>query len=94
MTTALLESAEGETKVYTRTGYRTRDLWLLSQTRNRLRYAVRLTVDVKQQHNNNQKNKQRVGDMCESGENVDSEVEDGDKEEREEEGETGSAEKV
>ena len=33
LTTALLESAEGETKVCGRTGYRTRDLWLLSQTR-------------------------------------------------------------
>ena len=33
LTTALLESAEGETKVCGRTGYRTRDLWLLKQTR-------------------------------------------------------------
>ena len=32
VTTALLESAEGETKVCDRTGYRTRDLWLLKQT--------------------------------------------------------------
>ena len=32
LTTALLESAEGETKVYGRTGYRTRELWLLKQT--------------------------------------------------------------
>ena len=32
LTTALLESAEGETKVCGRIKYRTRDLWLLSQT--------------------------------------------------------------
>ena len=32
LTVALLESAEGETKVCSRTGYRTRDLLLLSQT--------------------------------------------------------------
>ena len=32
LTTALLESAEGETKVCGRTGYRPRDLWLLKQT--------------------------------------------------------------
>ena len=32
LTTALLESAKGETKVCGRTGYRTRDLWLLKQT--------------------------------------------------------------
>ena len=30
-TTALLESVEGETKECDRTGYQTRDLWLLSQ---------------------------------------------------------------
>ena len=30
-TTALFESAEGETKVCGRTGYRTRDLWLLNR---------------------------------------------------------------
>ena len=34
LTTALLESAEGETKVCGRSGYRTRDLWLLKQTRD------------------------------------------------------------
>ena len=34
LTTALLESAEGETKVCGR--YRTRDLWLLKQTRVRV----------------------------------------------------------
>ena len=33
LTTALLDSAEGEMKVCGRTGYRTRDLWLLKQTR-------------------------------------------------------------
>ena len=33
LTTVLLESAEGDTKVRGRTGYRTRDLWLLKQTR-------------------------------------------------------------
>ena len=32
LTTALLESAEGEIKVCGRTVYRTRDLWLLKQT--------------------------------------------------------------
>ena len=37
----LLESAERETKVCGRTGYQTRDLWLVSQTRYRLRYAAR-----------------------------------------------------
>ena len=42
LTTGLLESAEGETKVCGRTGYPTRDLWLISQTRYRLRYATRL----------------------------------------------------
>ena len=31
LTTALLESAEGETKVCGRTGYRTRALWLLKE---------------------------------------------------------------
>ena len=46
LTTALLELMEGETKVCGRTGYRTRDLWLLSQTRYRLRYAVRQCVCV------------------------------------------------
>ena len=39
MTTALLELVEGESKVCGRTGYRTRDLWLLSQTRTD--YATR-----------------------------------------------------
>ena len=37
--TALLESAEGETKVCGRTGYRTRDLWLLKQTRGEGTYT-------------------------------------------------------
>ena len=36
LTTALLESAEGETKVCGRTGYRARDLWLLKQMRVRV----------------------------------------------------------
>ena len=36
LTTALLESAEGEMKVCGRTGYRTWDLWLLKQTRVRV----------------------------------------------------------
>ena len=36
LTTVLLESAEGEMKVCGRTGYRTRDLWLLKQTRMRV----------------------------------------------------------
>ena len=39
LTTALLESAEGETKVCGRTGYRTRDLWLLKQTRGEGTYT-------------------------------------------------------
>ena len=39
LTTALLESAEGETKVCSRTGYRTRDLWLLKQTRGEGKYT-------------------------------------------------------
>ena len=33
LTTALLESVEGETKVGVRTGYRTRELWLMSLKR-------------------------------------------------------------
>ena len=41
MTTALLKSAEGETKVCGRTEYRTRDLWLINQMRYRLRYVAR-----------------------------------------------------
>ena len=36
---ALLESAEGETKVCGRTGYRTRDLWLLKQTQGEGTYT-------------------------------------------------------
>ena len=40
-----LKSAEGETKVCCRTGYLTRDLWLLSPTRYRLRYAARLVME-------------------------------------------------
>ena len=39
LTTALFESAEGETKVCGRTGYRTRDLWLLKQTRGEGKYT-------------------------------------------------------
>ena len=39
LTTALLESAEGETKVCGRTEYRTRDLWLLKQTRGEGTYT-------------------------------------------------------
>ena len=39
LTTALLESGEGETKVCGRTGYRTRDLWLLKQTRGEGTYT-------------------------------------------------------
>ena len=39
LTTALRESAEEEKKVYCRTGYQTRDLWLLCHTRYRLRNA-------------------------------------------------------
>ena len=35
----LLESAEGETKVSVRTGYRTSDLWLLCQTLSLMVYA-------------------------------------------------------
>ena len=42
MTTAVLESAEGETKVCGQTGYRTQDLWLTSQVPYRLRHAARL----------------------------------------------------
>ena len=38
-TTALLESVEGEMKVCGRTEYRTRDLWLMSQTNYRLCYS-------------------------------------------------------
>ena len=41
LTTVLLESVEGETKVCGRTRYRTRDLWLLNRTRYRLRFAAR-----------------------------------------------------
>ena len=39
LTIALLESAEGEKKVCGRTGYRTRDLWLLKQTRGEGTYT-------------------------------------------------------
>ena len=39
LTSALLESAEGETKICGRTGYRTRDLWLLTQTRGEGTYT-------------------------------------------------------
>ena len=39
LTTALLESAEGETKVGGQTGYRTRDLWLLKQTQGEGTYT-------------------------------------------------------
>ena len=35
----LPESAEGETKVRYRTGYRTSDLWVLSETLNMMVYA-------------------------------------------------------
>ena len=42
LTTAPLESAEGETKVCGQTGYRTQDLRLTSQVPYRLRYAARL----------------------------------------------------
>ena len=41
LTTVPLESAEGETKVCCQTGYRTQDLWLMSQVPYRLRYAAR-----------------------------------------------------
>ena len=44
-TTALLESAEGETKICGRAGYQIRGLWLLIQTHCRLRYAVPLLED-------------------------------------------------
>ena len=44
LTTAPLESAEGETKVCGQTGYRTHDLWLTSQVPYRLRYALRLLL--------------------------------------------------
>ena len=40
--TTLLESAEGETNICGRTGWRTRNLWFLSQTRYLLHYAARL----------------------------------------------------
>ena len=46
LSTVLLESAEGETKICVRIGYRTQDLWLLSQTRCRLRYLARLANRV------------------------------------------------
>ena len=46
LTTVPVESAEGEMKVCGRTGYRTRDLWLLSQTRYRLRHEARLSTDT------------------------------------------------
>ena len=39
LTTALLESAEKETKVCGGTGYRTRDFWLLKQTRGEGTYT-------------------------------------------------------
>ena len=42
LTTALLEKAEGDTKVCCQTGYRTQDPWLTSQVPYRLRYAARL----------------------------------------------------
>ena len=41
LTTALLKSAEGETKVCGQTGYWTQDLWLTSQVPYWLRYAAR-----------------------------------------------------
>ena len=41
LTTALLEKAEGETKLCCQTGYRTQDPWLTSQVPYRLRYAAR-----------------------------------------------------
>ena len=44
LTTALLEKAEGETKVCCQTGYRTQDPWLTSQVPYRLRYAVRRDI--------------------------------------------------
>ena len=44
LTTALLESAEGQTKVCGQTGYPTQDLRLKSQVPYRLRYAARLYV--------------------------------------------------
>ena len=39
LTTALLESAEGETKVCGRSDHRTRDLWLLKQTQGEDTYT-------------------------------------------------------
>ena len=42
LTTTLLESVEGKTKVCGRTRYRTQDLWLLSQMLYRLHYAAQL----------------------------------------------------
>ena len=41
LTTALLESEEGETKVCGQTRYQTQDLWLTSKIPYRLRYAAR-----------------------------------------------------
>ena len=41
LTTALLESVEGDTTVYVRTGYRTQDPCILSQMRYQLRHAAR-----------------------------------------------------
>ena len=49
LTPVLLKSAEEETKVCGRTGYRTRELWLLSQTRYRLRHATQREQNVKLQ---------------------------------------------
>ena len=46
LTTALLEKAEGETKVCGQTGYRTQDPWLTSQVPYRLRYVARLGASV------------------------------------------------
>ena len=44
---ALPKSAEGETKVSGRTGYRTSDLWLLSQTLSLMVYAkFQYSLDV------------------------------------------------
>ena len=44
LTTALLEKAEGETKVCCQTGYRTQDPRLMSQVPYRLRYEVQLVI--------------------------------------------------
>ena len=44
LTTALVEKAEGETKVCCQTGYRTQDPWLTSQVPYRLRYAAHLLI--------------------------------------------------